>query len=59
LVRILADYTMITAEGMLTWNGMTSTGRIAPRGRYYISWESRPTDGTKTFRRQFSAVVFY
>ena len=59
LVRILADSSLIPGEGALTWDGKNTAGRVVPRGRYFFVWESRPTDGQKIYREQFTAVVFY
>lgn len=59
LIRILADYLLVSGEGVITWDGRTTQGKVAPRGRYYFAWESQPTDGQKSLRKQFTAVIFY
>ncbi len=59
LIRILADYTLIPGEGVITWDGKNSAGKIVPRGRYFFVWESQPTDGKKSLREQFTAEIFY
>jgi len=59
LLRVLADNTPVPAEGRLSWDGKDAAGKIVPRGRYFLVWEARPTDGQKTFREQLTAVIFY
>ncbi len=59
LVRILADNTLVPGEGALSWDGRNTAGQVVPRGRYFFAWESRPTDGQKTYREQFTAVIFH
>ncbi|MCB5225139.1 MAG: lamin tail domain-containing protein [Candidatus Cloacimonadaceae bacterium] len=59
LVHILADQNNLPGEGALIWDGRFSNGKPAPRGRYYILWESRASGATKVFRKQLSAVVFH
>ena len=59
LVRILADNSPIPAEGVITWDGRDTGGKIVPRGRYFFVWESQPSDGQKNYREQFTAVIFY
>ncbi|MBW6513487.1 MAG: lamin tail domain-containing protein [Candidatus Syntrophosphaera sp.] len=57
-VRILADGLLIPSEGSLSWDGRDTEGHFASRGLYFILWESCPTSGGKTLRRQFSAAVY-
>lgn len=59
LVRVLADHASLAQEGSLLWDGRLANGKPAPRGRYYILWESRSPDASKLLRKQLSAVVFH
>ncbi len=59
LIHILADQASLPQEGSLLWDGRLKNGKPAPRGRYYILWESRSSQSSKLLRKQLSAVVFH
>jgi hypothetical protein len=56
-VRILAENMLCGESGLFTWDGRKQNGSLAPRGLYFILWESQSTDGGKTMRKQLSAVI--
>ncbi|NLK49924.1 MAG: hypothetical protein GX294_04685, partial [Candidatus Cloacimonetes bacterium] len=57
LVRVLANNTLFSNTGMLTWDGLGQSGGYVSRGLYYIKWESRRSDGSKVMHRLFSVAV--
>ncbi|MDD2229994.1 MAG: lamin tail domain-containing protein [Candidatus Cloacimonetes bacterium] len=56
-VRSIADNTLITESGVFYWNGRKQDGSFAPRGLYFILWESQASSGGKVLRKQLSAVI--
>ncbi len=57
LVTSLAENSLVPERGLLAWNGKSASGRFAPRGVYFILWESQPAAGGKIYRKQLSAVI--
>lgn len=56
-IRTLADNTLGTNSGVLYWDGRKQDGSLAPRGLYFLLWESQPQSGGKVMRKQLSAVI--
>ncbi|MDY0152213.1 MAG: hypothetical protein RBS43_08080, partial [Candidatus Cloacimonas sp.] len=56
-IRILADNTLCSDRGIFTWDGRKQNGSFAPRGLYFILWESQSEDGGKILRKQQTAVI--
>ncbi len=56
-IRTLADNTLGTNSGVLYWDGRKQDGSLAPRGLYYIVWESNAQSGGQKMRKQLSAVI--
>ena len=56
-VRTLADYSLCPDRGVLVWDGKKQDGSFAPRGLYFILWESQPNDGGSIMHKQPTVVI--
>jgi hypothetical protein len=53
----LANSSPAGKSGVLYWDGRKQDGSLAPRGLYYIVWESNAQGGGQKLRKQLSAVI--
>ena len=53
----LANNSPAGKSGALYWDGRKQDGSLAPRGLYYIVWESNAQGGGQKLRKQLSAVI--
>ncbi len=53
---VLAANQELGSQGQLLWDGKSQGGSYLPAGLYFVVWESRAVGGSKTYRRQTTAV---